>query len=135
MLKPHELAQFTGTQDYTRWSALFPRMVLTDGAKYVAENGGGQGAYWLMDAIASHQPELRKNPDKRLQEMQFWNLAVSADKTAVLTCVADSGEPPAVEQKIAFTDFDLPEIALWVEPNNFPGDGGSLLVIYLPSEH
>jgi hypothetical protein len=83
--------QFTGTEGYIRWSPLFPRMVLTDGTKFVAENGGGAGAYWLMDAIASHQPKALK--DERLREMQFWNLTVTekdGGNTAILTCRADS---------------------------------------------
>ena len=40
MLNPHELRNFTGTEGYTRWSILFPRMVLTDGARYVATAKG-----------------------------------------------------------------------------------------------
>ena len=64
--KQSQLAQFSGTDGYIRWSPLFPRMVLTDGAKFVADNGGTSGAYWLMDAIASHQPKALK--DERLRE-------------------------------------------------------------------
>ena len=41
--KQSELDQFTGTKGYTRWSPLFRRMVLTDGTKFVADNGGGHG--------------------------------------------------------------------------------------------
>ena len=48
--KQAELDQFTGTEGYIRWSPLFRRMVLTDGAKFVADNGGAHGAYWLVDA-------------------------------------------------------------------------------------
>ena len=48
--KQSQLAQFSGTDGYIRWSPLFPRMTLTDGAKFVADNGGTSGAYWLMDA-------------------------------------------------------------------------------------
>ena len=92
-------------------------MVLTDGAKFVADNGGTSGAYWLMDAIASHQPKALK--DERLREIQFWKLTVTEKdgrKSAVLTCRADSGEKPAITQRIEYTDFDLPEIDLWVGP-------------------
>ena len=55
--KQSNLAQFTGTEAYHRWSPLFPRMVLTDGAMFVAKHGGTSGAFWLMDAIVSHQPK------------------------------------------------------------------------------
>ena len=128
--KQAELDQFIGTEGYTRWSPLlFRRMVLTDGAKFVAENGG---AYWLMDAIASHQPKALKNP--LLRYIQFWTLEVkekkNGSKSAVLTCCTDSGEKPTITQKFAHTDFDLPKIDLWVEPMD-----ENTYVILLPSEH
>jgi len=129
--KQSELDQFTGTERYTRWSLLFGRMVLTDGAKFVAENGGGNGAFWLMDAIASHQPKALKN--EMLRDIQFWTLEVkekNGRKSAVLTCRTDSGEKPVITQRIEYTDFDLPKIDLWVEPLD-----ENTYVILLPSEH
>jgi hypothetical protein len=129
MLNQSSLDQFIGTEGYHRWSILFRNHVLTDGAKYVADNGGTNGAYWLMDAIASYHGKLMRNKDTRLRDIQFWNLKVNGN-TAVLTCRADSGEKPAVTQKIEYTDFDLPEIDLWVQPG---GDG--LWVIMLKSEY
>ena len=113
-LKAEDLAQFYGTEEYTRWSPLFRNVVLTDGAKYVAENGGGQGAYWLMDAIASHQPTILKNPACR--DFQLWTLKVNADRSAVLTGAPDSDVKPTIVQKIEYTDFDLPEISFYCNP-------------------
>ena len=129
--KQSQLDQFTGTDGYVRWSPLFRRMVLTDGAKFVADNGGGNGAYWLMDAIASHQPKALKN--EMLRDIQFWTLEVKEKdgrKSAVLTCRVDSGEKPTITQKIEYTDFDLPKIDLWVEPLD-----ENTYVILLPNEH
>lgn len=118
------MANFYGTETWHRWSILFPKMLLTDGAKYLAEKAG---AFWLMDAIASHQPKALK--DRMLRDMQFWTLKVNADKTAVLTCERDSGNV-AITQKIEYTDFPLPEIKLYVGPM---GDGQ--YTILLPSEY
>ena len=129
--KQSDLAQFTGTESYHRWSPLFPRMVLTDGAMFVAKNGGGHGAFWLMDAIAVHQPKALKN--ERLRDIQFWKLKVTEKdgrKSAVLTCRADSGEKPAITQRIEYTDFDLPEIDLWVGPVD-----ERIYCLLLPSEY
>jgi hypothetical protein len=129
--KHSELDRFTGTEGYTRWSPLFRRMVLTDGAKFVANNGGAHGAYWLMDAIASHQPKALRN--EMLRDIQFWTLEVkekNGSKSAVLTCRTDSGEKPVITQRIEYTDFDLPKIDLWVEPLD-----ENTYVILLPSEH
>jgi hypothetical protein len=117
------LSQFTGTEHYYRyWLGL----VLTDGVKYLADEAG---CYWLLDAIGSYQSQLAKHPDHRMQEMQSWRLTVNADKSAVLTCVADSGEPPVVTQQIEMTDFPLPEIQIWV------GIEGDRRIALLPSEY
>ena len=128
-LKTQELSQFTGTESWHKWSPLFPQMLLTDGARYVAERGGENGAYWLMDAIASHQPELQKNP--RLKDAQFWKLLVHSDKSAELTCVEDEGIPPVVTQEIDYTDFDLEALSLYCMP---VGDGIHYTIL-LPSEY
>lgn len=115
----NHLNQFTGTDEYHRNP--IGGMLYTDGVLYLAENAQ---AFWLIDAIASYQPQLRKNPS--LAQMQFWTLDVDLQKhTAVLTCREDSEIPPAVTQNIEYTDFPLVKIELWVE-------GGILL---LPNEH
>lgn len=126
MIDRSDLAQFWGTECYYR---IENNVLLTDGAHYVAEKGGEHGAYWLMTAIASYQPQLRQHPELRYQ--QFWKLRVRPDKTAVLTCVIDSGYEPTVIQEIPYTDFDLTEIDLWVGC----GPDENSMVIYLPSEH
>ena len=111
-----DLSQFTGSERYFKhWTG----MMYTTGIQYVAEQGG---AYWLLDAIASYQPDLRKKP--RLAEFQVWELKVK-DHKAVLTCKGDSGEKPVVTQHIEFTDFPLPYIKIYVED----------VVILLTSEH
>ena len=112
-----ELGQFTGSEHWYR-HGIVRRVLFTDGAKYVADNGG---AYWLLDEIALAQAG---QPAVRAEEFQVWTLKVNADHSAILTC--DDGNGSAVFQKvIPFTDFPLPEISLWFENNT----------IYLPSEH
>jgi hypothetical protein len=118
------LAQFSGTVNYYRyWFGIY---ALTDGVQYLAEEAR---CHWLLDAIGSYQPELAKHADQRLQEIQFWKLKVNADKSAVLTCVADAGESPAVTQRIEWTDFPLPEIDIWI------GFEGEKRIALLPSEY
>jgi hypothetical protein len=111
-----DLSQFTGTENWYRHSKL---LIYTDGIKYVAEEGK---AYWLIDAIASYQSQLRKN--RRLAELQLWELKVTNNK-AILTCKEDSNCPPIVTQEIEYTDFPLPYIKLYVENE----------ILLLPSEH
>jgi hypothetical protein len=126
MLKREDLAQFTGTATYYRLGVLFPQVLLTDGTKHVAEEGG---AWWLMEAIASYQSRALWAADRRLFDLHFWHLTVRPDHSATLTCVADSGETPAVTQDVPYTDFPLPEIDIWV------GRSDPYRVLYLPSEH
>jgi hypothetical protein len=122
------LANFTGTEQYHRFSVLFSRHIITDGVKWLCDN---TGCYWLLDAIASHHARCMKDP--QLKQIQFWTLTVHPKDTkrkhmATLTCARDEGDN-AFKQEILYTDFPMPEIKLWVQPNagNF--------VIFLPSEY
>jgi hypothetical protein len=116
-LSEADLNQFTGSETWYR-GCINRRILFTDGAKYVADNGG---AYWLLDEIG-----LAQLYEKRVaaEEFQSWTLSVRPDRAATLRC--EDGNCNAVYTKeIAFTDFPLDEITLWFS------DG----VIYLPSEH
>ena len=128
MLNENDLANFTGSLNNYRWSALFPRVLLSEGALHVAKNGGQHGAYWLMDAIASYQPKALKIRD--LQDFQLWILKVKENKSAVLTCQIDSDVKPSITQKIEYTDFDLSEITFYCNPCS-----ESNRLIFLPSEY
>lgn len=109
-----DLAQFYGTEHYYRLTGL-ANFKATDGVKYVAENAG---AYWLVDAIASYQPQLKHVP------FQFWKLSIT-DNKAVLTCTNGDSDKAIVTQMIPFTDFPLPSIEFYLTDN----------VLMLPSEY
>ena len=113
-----ELRQFTGTEVYTRWSALFRNFVLTDGALYLAEQAK---CFWLMDAVASHLGSYRDEDFVVAKLFQFdegWNLQLE-----------DGNDNTLAEQYIEYSDFPLDEITLYVEFD------GTNHVILLPSEH
>lgn len=103
-----------GSQDYHRWSGLFRRMLLTDGAFMLAETAG---AYWLMDAIASHQGNAAKKGFPH-GDTQFWELTVHEKpirgKKAALELRHDAGEPAVIRQLIEYTDFPVGNWKLWV---------------------
>jgi hypothetical protein len=112
-----DLSQFSGSENWYR-HGINRKVLFTDGAKYVADEGG---AYWLLDEIAIVQPH---NKAVAAEEFQVWKLTVRPDRTATLTC--DDGNGRIVYTKeIEFTDFPLDEITLWFANNT----------IYLPSEH
>jgi hypothetical protein len=120
------LAQFYGTEGYTRLSPLHGRLVCTDGVVWLAENAE---CFWLIDAIASYQRDAMK--DESLQSIQFWKLTVK-DRLGILICERDEGDV-AFTQTIRFTNFPLPEIKIWVEAGSV-GDK-PVMVCLLPSEH
>lgn len=118
-----DLPQFYGTEHYHKFSVLFDRFVLTDGAKYVAESCG---AYWLMDAIASHYGSY-KNEDfvvvvlsKNSTYHGGWTLHIVDDVPSNRTLA---------KQDVEFSDFPLDEITLYVLPQD------DMRVILLPSEY
>jgi hypothetical protein len=112
-----DLNKFTGSENWYK-HALNPGVLFTDGAKYVADEGG---AYWLLDAIALCQRSEKHVAKKRFQ---VWKLTVRPDRTATLTC-AGSNSKIVYTQQLEFTDFPATEITLWFANN----------VIYLPNEH
>ena len=107
MLTQADLSQFRGTDKYYRH--FLRKFVFTDGVKYLADTAS---AHWLIDAIASHQPPLLKDP--MLRDFQAWKLTVNAqDKTAKLICEKDT-DIVMVTQDIPYTDFPLPEVRLYL---------------------
>ena len=110
------LAQFTGTTQYYQITA---RSVLTDGAKYLAD---AAGCYWLMDAIASHLAGLPESAG-------FAHCTLRLDGQAAELVIDDGNGERLGFQYIEWTDFPLPEIAL------FACWAGSFWVLMLPSEY
>jgi hypothetical protein len=130
------LGQFCGTAEWHRHPAPCPHIVLlTDGARFVAEHGGEDGgtAYWLFDAIASYQGEaaLKRIP------FQVWTLSVHPLRHASLVCT-DGNDRELVRQEIEFTDF-LPvgELTLYASVEDQPdiSPQRKTMIVLLPSEY
>jgi hypothetical protein len=112
-----DLRQFTGSEICYR-HGIVRDVLFTDGAKYVADNGG---AYWLLDEIAFAQ---RGQKRVAREEFQLWKLEVNDDRTARLSCGNGNGNV-VYSKVIEYTDFPLSEIKLY-----FTGQ-----TILLPSEY
>ena len=119
------LDQFIGTEAYHRLSPLHGDLVATDGVKYLCE---AAECFWLLDAIASHQPRARKDP--RLREIQFWTLTVNKDRTARLHVDRDTDDC-AFAQLIEYSDFPLESVRIFVAP----GGTANTYVAMLPGEY
>jgi hypothetical protein len=112
------LAQFICTENYYRYSPLFRNFILTDGTKYLADEAG---AYWLMDAIASHIGSYRQDT---------FVVANLQKRPADWLLTIDDGNGKAyVKQEIEFSDFPLDSIKLYVCKQD------DMWVILLPSEY
>ena len=121
-----DLAHFTGTDTYTNINYPWLRgakFLLTDGSQYLAEQAK---AFWLMDAIASHQ--INKNV--AAEPFQVWTLTVNEKHQAVLTC-SDGSKTELVRQEIPWTDFPLESITLYAAQDEYLGGR----VVMLTSEY
>jgi hypothetical protein len=122
------LSGFCGTEAYHKFSVLFPKVVMTDGAKYLADS---TGAYWFMDIIGS---VYAAHPNrKQFWEHGFavWTLKVEGSQGVV---TADDGNDNLIyTQEIPYTDFPFPEITLYTELGETTKDG-LVMVIMLPRE-
>jgi len=108
-LQESDLIQFCGSAEaYRHWTK---RLVYTEGVQYMAEHGR---AYWLVDAVASYQPDKRIASRPDLVDFQLWELVVAQDKSATLTMRGDSDQPAVITQEIPFTDFPLAQITFYV---------------------
>lgn len=76
-----ELRHFYCTQNYYRhWLKC---LVYTDGVKFLADEAN---CYWLVDAIASHQPEIKRISQLRQHRVfQTWRLELDP-KPMMLSC-------------------------------------------------
>lgn len=119
-----ELPNFYGTEHWYRYSPLFPNMLLTDGAKYVAE---ACEAYWLMDIIGSYLPRIPKNDGFAVALLT----KDGVNKPGALFVLGDDMPPDTTyaTQAIEYTDFPLDEIKLYVI---YDGENWTVL---LPGEY
>lgn len=112
----NQLDQFTGTEYYY---PLWPKVMLTDGTKYLAET---VGCYWLMDAIASHVLHLPKKET-------FAGCKLVKAKQGAELVIDDGNGNVLAKQHIRYTDFPLHSIRLYA------CWGEERWIIMLPSEY
>ena len=109
-------------------------LTFTEGVRYLCDNAG---AWWLLDAIASHMPVVIKN--EMAQSLHFWNLT-KTERGAILTCQVDRGEPNLIKQEFEYTDFPFPsdgKFQLYAGATTMELDGEltNIMNVLLPSEY
>ena len=121
-----EVSQFTGTEAYHRWTPL-SKSVLTDGAKYVAEQ---LQAYWLFDEI---DLQIKHGKMPKL-DMYFTTFTVSLEFSIGKLSIEDGNGKVLKTKSIDYTDFPLPEIKIW-SASTATEQSGQFFVHMLPSEN
>ncbi len=102
------LAQATGTTGYYRHA---PRLVYTDGVRYLAEHAA---CYWLLDIVWSLWWEPRVAAVLRAQEHLVCTLQVDLEaQRGTLTASAWGSDAVLYTQIIPYTDFPLEAITLY----------------------
>ena len=97
-----QLQQFTGTSAYYK---LYPKVVLTDGAKFLAEEAK---CFWLMDVYASH---LLGTVNGVIES--FTCLQMLTENNHATVTIDDGNGVELAKQTIEFTDFPLHHIKLY----------------------
>jgi hypothetical protein len=112
-----ELCQYTGSEQWYR-HGLNRQMLYTDGVQFFAESGGGQGAYWLLDIIATeYWPLLKKEP--------FLVVSVTVKDERAKIEVADGNGHVLKMRALAYTDLQAGVWQFYLTDN----------VLLLPSEY
>ena len=117
------LGQFTGTSQWYRYR---PKILLTDGAKFLLDNGMG----WFIDLVVSWQTKA----EVRAEPMQFWTLTTDVEKHTAIAVCTDGGQEDnhamsLARQRIDYTDCPLKTVKLYVCQE------GDNKIILLPSEY
>jgi hypothetical protein len=120
------MRQFIGTTAYHRYSVLFPFLLLTDGAKWFAEQCG---AYWIFDIIGSIEHNVE---GINTLPIVFYNFTQTEEGGGVFIAEKDMGIV-IYSQTIEYTDLLLPTVDIWGEQTR--RNGREYRVCLLPSEH
>ena len=111
------LGYFSGTENWHRHS-LVKAMLYTDGVKSFAEHGGQEGAYWLLDVVATEFFPL-------LRQEAFLHLVLSV-QGGKATLKADDGDGRILREKaIDYTDMQAGDWRFYLTDN----------VLLLPGEY
>ena len=121
-----QLAQFTGTEQWYRHN-LNRNLIYTDGVKFLAENGGEQGAYWFIDKVACEIAPLLKSKNERFGFITLCVGLTGANQAMIL--VTDGNDKQLATYHIHFTDM-LP--GNW---KFYLVDDQTHLTLLLPSEY
>ena len=131
------LRMFQGCEVPTR-HGLVRNFFFSEGIVYLREHAG---AFWLVDAIASHiaSPKLRQHmrENEDFARLHFWHLTDNGKGGVTLSAQLDTGETPVVTQEIEYSDFPFDEskmFKLYCGLTMIQNETNPIL-LFLPSEY
>ena len=104
-----ELRNYCGTETWFR-HRLFRKFVYTEGVQFLAEMAE---CYWLIDLIYGFQYDQQAVKD---EYFQLWELKVTENKAATLTCDNGNGEI-VFTHELTYTTFPMDSIRLYFTDN------------------
>jgi len=104
-----ELRNYCGTETWFR-HPLYRKFLYTEGIQFLAEMGE---CYWLIDLIFGFQIGQQAVRDELFQ---LWELKVTENKGATLTCDNGNGEI-VFTHNLTFTTFPMDSIRLYFSDN------------------
>ena len=120
------LAQFTGTEHWYQHNTN-AKLIYTDGVKFLAENGGEQGAYWFVNKVACEIVPLLQSKNEL-----FGCITLSVgvnDENQAMVLVTDGNGKVLATYHIHYTDMQTGEWTFYLV------DDGTYLTLLLPSEY
>ena len=104
------LAEYSGSQQFFRFSAFARNFVVTEGVKFLADEAQ---CYWLLDVIVSHLPAVIAADE----EFAVVTLERDAEGSGAVFQIADDDPANVVyaRQEIEFTTFPMPSIKLYLQ--------------------
>ena len=104
-----ELQNYCGTQTWFK-DPLFPKFLYTEGVQFLAQTAE---CYWLIYLIYGFQYDQQALRD---EYFQLWELKVTEDKAATLSCDNGNGEI-VFTHDLTYTTFPMDSIRLYFTDN------------------
>ncbi|MCC3428541.1 MAG: hypothetical protein JGK08_00170 [Microcoleus sp. PH2017_04_SCI_O_A] len=85
------LPGFCGSETLYTHRLIQTTIELTEGVMFLVREAE---CTWLIDAIASYQPDIKKSGNEMLKGFQIWELTRQQECEFLLICKEDSETPP-----------------------------------------
>lgn len=97
----------------------------TDGVRFLAETCG---AFWLIDAVASHQPPIRRKKGADAASFQVWRLEPERQEETDGWALSAWTDTPKMSQRLAYQWIEFSDFPRELAPFEFYCESGTMLL-------